>query len=164
RRPCLPLSTGPRRVGSQEHQLRPDDRLPWGLPASGSLSGRAAAPCPRRLLGRRHALAGVCPAPLCPPRAGPPRHPPARGGGAAARNDLLHTDAFPTRPSCGWRILRLFVNVNASEPRIWATGDTFPTLLRRYGELVGLPLPGVQTWAERLGRRLLGLVRPEVRQ
>ena len=29
-----------------------------------------------------------------------------------ARNDLLHIDAFPTRPSNGWRILRVFLNVN----------------------------------------------------
>jgi hypothetical protein len=81
-----------------------------------------------------------------------------------ARNDLLHIDAFPTRPSGGWRILRLFVNVNPSAPRVWATGDTFPALLERYAASVGLPVPGVQTWAERLGRRLLGVVRPEVRR
>ncbi|MCI0462422.1 MAG: Kdo hydroxylase family protein [Gemmataceae bacterium] len=81
-----------------------------------------------------------------------------------ARNDLLHIDAFPTRPSCGWRILRLFVNLHPSEPRIWATADTFPALLERYEAAVGLPIPGVQTWAERLGRRLLGLVRPEIRR
>ena len=35
-----------------------------------------------------------------------------------ARNDLLHVDAFPSRPSQGRRILRLFVNVNLTEPRI----------------------------------------------
>jgi hypothetical protein len=56
-----------------------------------------------------------------------------------ARNDLLHVDAFPTRPTNGWRILRLFVNVNPSEPRVWVTSDPFARLLERYGKEVGLP-------------------------
>ena len=56
-----------------------------------------------------------------------------------ARNDLLHIDAFPTRPTNGWRILRCFVNVNPSEPRIWMTSLTFPQLLERYGVIAGLP-------------------------
>ena len=46
-----------------------------------------------------------------------------------ARNDLLHVDAFPTRPTNGWRILRCFVNVNPSEPRVWMTSDPFARLL-----------------------------------
>jgi hypothetical protein len=56
-----------------------------------------------------------------------------------ARNDLLHVDAFPTRPSHGARILRLFVNLNPVEPRVWVTSETFPQLLARFGERVGLP-------------------------
>src|SRR5262249_20602904 len=40
-----------------------------------------------------------------------------------ARNDLLHVDAFPSRPTNGWRILRVFVNVNPTEPRVWVTSD-----------------------------------------
>jgi hypothetical protein len=56
-----------------------------------------------------------------------------------ARNDLLHVDAFPTRPTNGQRILRLFVNINPSEPRVWATSDPFPILLERFGAVVGLP-------------------------
>jgi hypothetical protein len=56
-----------------------------------------------------------------------------------ARNDLLHIDAFPTRPTNGWRILRLFVNLHPTDPRVWATSETFPRLLERYGKEVGLP-------------------------
>src|SRR6476659_9974702 len=33
------------------------------------------------------------------------------------RNDLLHVDAFPTRPTRGGRILRVFTNINPAEPR-----------------------------------------------
>jgi hypothetical protein len=56
-----------------------------------------------------------------------------------ARNDLLHVDAFPTRPTHGWRILRLFVNIHPSEPRVWVTSDTFERLLSRHGAAAGLP-------------------------
>jgi hypothetical protein len=56
-----------------------------------------------------------------------------------ARNDLLHVDAFPSRPSHGHRILRLFVNINPSEPRVWITSEPFARLLERYGREAGLP-------------------------
>jgi hypothetical protein len=55
-----------------------------------------------------------------------------------ARNDLLHTDAFPTRPTNGDRILRLFVNLNPSSPRVWITSETFGPLATRYGRAAGL--------------------------
>jgi hypothetical protein len=56
-----------------------------------------------------------------------------------ARNDLLHVDAFPSRPTNGHRILRLFANVNLGEPRVWATSEPFGKLLERFGTQVGLP-------------------------
>jgi hypothetical protein len=59
--------------------------------------------------------------------------------GWKSRNDLLHVDAFPSRPSHGCRILRLFVNVNPTESRVWATSYPFGELLRRYGTAAGLP-------------------------
>ena len=59
--------------------------------------------------------------------------------GWKSRNDLLHVDAFPSRPSHGCRILRLFANVNPTEPRVWATSYPFAELLRRYGAAAGLP-------------------------
>jgi hypothetical protein len=76
-----------------------------------------------------------------------------------ARNDLLHIDAFPSRPTNGYRILRLFVNVNLTEPRVWVTSDPFPRLLARYGREVGLPAGGSQ-WFQRLGQGMIGLFRP----
>jgi hypothetical protein len=56
-----------------------------------------------------------------------------------ARNDLLHLDAFPSRPTNGYRILRVFANVNLTEPRVWVTSEPFAKLLARYGAEVGLP-------------------------
>jgi hypothetical protein len=75
-----------------------------------------------------------------------------------ARNDLLHIDAFPSRPTHGARLLRLFANINLSEPRVWVTSETFPRLLERFGRAVGLPAAGGPGWARRLGRSVLRLV------
>lgn len=55
------------------------------------------------------------------------------------RNDLLHTDAFPTRPTHGDRILRFFNNINPAKTRNWITTETFDVLLEkmRTGKLNG---------------------------
>lgn len=45
------------------------------------------------------------------------------------RNDLLHVDAFPSRPTHGDRILRVFVNINPRASRIWNVGEPFHALL-----------------------------------
>ena len=64
-----------------------------------------------------------------------------------ARNDLLHVDSFPTRPTHGDRIFRFFTNVNPAAPRVWRTGETFPELAERYavssGILSGVTRPSV---------------------
>ncbi|MGH9328318.1 MAG: Kdo hydroxylase family protein [Terriglobia bacterium] len=54
------------------------------------------------------------------------------------RNDLLHVDSFPTRPSNGHRILRVFTNLNPEHSRVWLTGEPFDALVRQYGEAAGL--------------------------
>jgi len=58
-----------------------------------------------------------------------------------ARNDLLYVDSFPTRPSHGNRILRVFTNINPTEPRVWVTSETFEHLVARYVGAGGMPLP-----------------------
>ena len=50
----------------------------------------------------------------------------------SARNDLLHVDAYPSRPTRGYRILRLFVNIDPIEPRVWAISGSFAELLDRF--------------------------------
>ena len=72
------------------------------------------------------------------------------------RNDLLHVDAFPSRPTIGGRILRVFTNINLSKPRIWNTTDGFDTLARRFASDAGLE----QTAAR--ASSLLGLFRRSV--
>lgn len=45
------------------------------------------------------------------------------------RNDLLHVDAFPSRPTHGARILRVFANINPSIGRVWNVGEPFHDFL-----------------------------------
>jgi hypothetical protein len=63
-----------------------------------------------------------------------------------ARNDLLHIDNFPTRPTLGRRILRLYVNIHPTEPQVWATSERFPDLLRRYAGRFGIPVRTRAEW------------------
>ncbi len=77
-----------------------------------------------------------------------------------ARNDLLHFDAFPSRPTRGRRILRLFVNLNPTDPRVWVTSATFAQVFAHYGRAVGLPGSAADGWARRLGHGLLSLFQP----
>lgn len=48
------------------------------------------------------------------------------------RNDLMHTDAFPTRPTHGARILRFFNNLHPSKTRDWITGEPFGALAPQF--------------------------------
>jgi len=54
------------------------------------------------------------------------------------KNDLLHVDAFPSRPTRGGRILRVFTNVHPSKDRVWIVGPRFPELASRFAEAAGL--------------------------
>jgi hypothetical protein len=76
-----------------------------------------------------------------------------------ARNDLLHVDAFPSRPTNGSRILRVFANINPLEPRVWITSEPFARLLERFGDVVGLPTKSPSLIA-RCCDGLLGLFQP----
>jgi len=76
------------------------------------------------------------------------------------RNDLLHVDAFPSRPTRGGRILRVFTNLNLEKPRVWNTTDNFESLARTHAENAGLRQIAeddsfvsrtVQSWGSKLG-------------
>jgi hypothetical protein len=77
------------------------------------------------------------------------------------RNDLLHIDAFPSRPTRGGRILRIFTNLNPAKVRVWNTTGGFESLARQYAGDAGLQrFAGesgfsrtLQGWAEKLGFR-----------
>ena len=54
------------------------------------------------------------------------------------RNDLMHTDAFPSRPVHGNLILRIFTNIHPTKPRVWVTSDPFLKVAERYAKDAGL--------------------------
>jgi hypothetical protein len=59
------------------------------------------------------------------------------------RNDLLHTDAFPTRPTRGARILRFFNNIHPTRTRDWVVSDPFAVLAAKYApQEIALPSAG----------------------
>ncbi|MCC6870284.1 MAG: Kdo hydroxylase family protein [Burkholderiales bacterium] len=69
---------------------------------------------------------------------------PAVGRAVSWRKDdsRLHVDAFPSRPTHGDRILRVFSNVNPAEPRVWRVGESFEAMARRFLPRIRAPLPG----------------------
>lgn len=64
----------------------------------------------------------------------------------------LHTDAFPSQPMQGRRILRVFTNVNPhGKPRLWRVGEPFSAMAEKFLPKVGRPLPGVHWIMKTLG-------------
>jgi 3-deoxy-D-manno-octulosonic acid hydroxylase-like protein len=57
------------------------------------------------------------------------------------RNDLLHVDAFPTRPTHGGRILRFFVNINPNMGRVWNIGEPFDSFMPRLAKAQNIAPP-----------------------
>jgi hypothetical protein len=54
------------------------------------------------------------------------------------RNDLMHVDAFPSRPTRGGRILRVFTNINPSRTRVWNVTEPFEAIAKKYAREAGL--------------------------
>jgi hypothetical protein len=64
----------------------------------------------------------------------------------------LHTDAFPSQPLQGKRILRVFTNVNPQgKARLWRIGEPFPEMAAKFLPLVRRPLPGKHAVLNALG-------------
>lgn len=69
------------------------------------------------------------------------------------RNDLLHTDAFPTRPTKGWRILRFFHNIHPTRTRDWVVGEAFPKFVGGFTPNP-IPMPHADSSAARTGKAI----------
>lgn len=63
--------------------------------------------------------------------------------GSVAKDDKrLHVDAFPSNPTGGARILRLFTNINFdNKPRIWKIGESFSQVASRFIPSIDAPIP-----------------------
>ncbi len=69
----------------------------------------------------------------------------AQGRAQSKRHDdtLLHVDAFPSRPTHGERIMRVFTNIHPGDkPRVWRVGEPFETVAKRFVPNIVAPLPG----------------------
>lgn len=83
------------------------------------------------------------------------------------RNDLLHTDAFPTRPTHGARILRFFNNIHPTRTRDWVVGDPFAQIVAQFAPTQIAPRPdtGASRAAKSLGRAVgLGAAIPSLKR
>jgi hypothetical protein len=76
------------------------------------------------------------------------------------RNDLAHVDAFPSRPTRGGRILRVFTNINPTQPRIWEIIRPFEKVAGRLAPAAGLEQFARQGASpfRRTADRLMGVV------
>ncbi len=64
----------------------------------------------------------------------------------------LHVDNFPSSPTRGKRILRVFANINPQgEPRCWRLGEPFEHLANRYATALPKPVWGSATLLNALG-------------
>ncbi len=55
----------------------------------------------------------------------------------------LHVDSFPSSPTGGRRILRVFANINPdSHARVWRIGGSFDGVAQRFVPLLQPPVPG----------------------
>jgi hypothetical protein len=76
-----------------------------------------------------------------------------------SRYDLLHFDTL--HHSRGRRILRLFVNLNPIDPRVFASSRTLAEVLPEFGPKSGLFDAGREHWSTRVGREVVKLFRPD---
>lgn len=64
----------------------------------------------------------------------------------------LHPDAFPSNPTGGARLLRVFTNVNPhGEPRVWRVGEPFPDVAAKFLPLARRQWPGEAAVLSALG-------------
>jgi 3-deoxy-D-manno-oct-2-ulosonic acid (Kdo) hydroxylase len=57
---------------------------------------------------------------------------------------LVHVDAFPSSPTQGNRILRVFTNINAEgKSRVWHLGEPFEDVVKKIAPKTSNPLPGI---------------------
>jgi 3-deoxy-D-manno-oct-2-ulosonic acid (Kdo) hydroxylase len=64
----------------------------------------------------------------------------------------LHVDSFPSTPTHGERILRVFNNINPNAvTRNWRLGEPFAAYAQKFAPLVRQPLPGTSSLLNMLG-------------
>jgi len=121
-----------------------------GTAADGTTTARLATLLEEYSLGARALVTGLMPRYAAGLAFGRTSYRPEEIAGRSQswRKDdrRLHVDAFPSRPSQGRRILRVFSNVNAEgEPRRWRIGEPFEAHAGRFLQQLRASPPGAAT-------------------
>lgn len=67
-------------------------------------------------------------------------------------DSLLHVDSFPSSPTKGQRILRVFTNINPEgEPRVWRLGEPFEDVVEKILPRASSPIWGVASFLQLVG-------------
>lgn len=75
-----------------------------------------------------------------------------RQGSYKKDDTRLHVDAFASRPNHGWRILRIFSNINPhGGARVWHVGEPFEDFAEKFYRRAPPQFPGSAWLLERLG-------------
>jgi hypothetical protein len=70
-------------------------------------------------------------------------------------DSLLHVDSFPSNPTKGQRILRIFTNINHEEkPRVWRLGEPFEDVAEKMAPRASSPI-----WGAAYLYKLLGITK-----
>ena len=134
------------KAGSKTIKYDPDNGRVWGQ-AEGADAAALHSMMSRYAASTRELLGRLIPGYGAALKVGNTSFRPveAQGRAQSKRHDdtLLHVDAFPSRPSHGERIMRVFTNVHpGAKPRVWRVGEPFETVARRFLPAIKPPLPG----------------------
>lgn len=67
-------------------------------------------------------------------------------------DSLLHVDSFPSSPTKGQRILRIFTNINPKgKPRVWRLGEPFEDVVEKMIARTSSPMWGIASLYKWLG-------------
>jgi 3-deoxy-D-manno-oct-2-ulosonic acid (Kdo) hydroxylase len=132
---------------SKNISLSPDGSVLRGFGADGVERQLLQTMMQRYAAAARSLVASLMPAYAAALRPGRTSFRPAEIEGRATswRKDdtRLHVDSFPSSPTAGWRILRVFSNINPRhKPRTWRLGEPFQTVARRFLPRLAAPVWG----------------------
>jgi hypothetical protein len=74
-------------------------------------------------------------------------------GDYRSNDTLLHVDAFPSTPTKGFRILRVFTNINPhGKPRVWQVGEPLESVFRKFLNRIAPPQWGSSLYLKLTGK------------
>ena len=141
--------------GSKTIKFDPDSGRVWGMASDGDASALKSM-MSRYAGSTRRLLDALIPGYGAALKIGNTSFRPveAQGRAQSKRHDdtLLHVDAFPSRPSHGERIMRVFTNIHPGDkPRVWRVGEPFETVATRFLPKIAAPLPGSAALMQMIG-------------